>query len=174
MNTIETFETKILGRPSDPNSERQKRIKDLEERRTNGTLKLGRPVNGESKRQKELQERYGFDFKDWSVKRNVDFWLVNKHALGDEVNEMFDAIGGINDGIGSAGWKYWKGKNKETETMKISDLSEGDRLELYYEWIDGLHFYMNFAISMGMTSKDIVNLYMAKNSENHDRQERGY
>ena len=87
---------------------------------------------------------------------------------------MFDAIGGITDGIGSAGWKYWKGKNKETETMKISDLSEGDRLELYYEWIDGLHFYMNFAISMGMTSKDIVNLYMAKQQENHDRQERGY
>jgi dimeric dUTPase (all-alpha-NTP-PPase superfamily) len=47
-------------------------------------------------------------------------------------------------------------------------------LELYYEWIDGLHFYMNFAISIGMTSKDIVNLYMSKNSENHDRQERGY
>lgn len=125
-------------------------------------------------KQKELQERYGFDFKDWSVKRIVDFWMVNKHALGDEVNEMFDAIGGINDGIGSAGWKYWKGKNKETESMKISDLSEADKLELYYEWIDGLHFYMNFAISMGMTSKDIVNLYMAKNSENHDRQERGY
>ena len=61
-------------------------------------------------KQKELQERYGFDFKDWSVKRIVDFWMVNKHALGDEVNEMFDAIGGINDGIGSAGWKYWKGK----------------------------------------------------------------
>ncbi len=58
--------------------------------------------------------------------------------------------------------------------MKISDLSESDRLELYYEWIDGLHFFMNFAISMGMTSEDIVNLYMAKQKENHDRQDRGY
>jgi hypothetical protein len=56
MNTIETFETKILGRPSDPKSERQKRIKDLEERRINGTLKLGRPISGESKRQQRLQE----------------------------------------------------------------------------------------------------------------------
>ena len=57
MNTtIENFETKQLGRPADPNSERQKRIKDLEERRMNGTLKLGRPVNGESKRQQRLQE----------------------------------------------------------------------------------------------------------------------
>jgi len=53
-------------------------------------------------------------------------------------------------------------------------LSEEDKLELFYEWIDGLHFYMNFAISIGMTSKDIVNLYMAKNAENHDRQNRGY
>lgn len=53
MNTIET---KILGRPVNPDSERQKRIKDLEERRTSGTLKLGRPVSGESKRQQRLQE----------------------------------------------------------------------------------------------------------------------
>ena len=57
MNTtIENFETKQLGRPANPNSERQKRIKDLEERRANGTLKLGRPINGESKRQQRLQE----------------------------------------------------------------------------------------------------------------------
>jgi hypothetical protein len=125
-------------------------------------------------KQKELQERYGFNFENWSIKQIVDFWMVNKHALGDELNEMFDAIGGINDGIGSAGWKYWKGKNKETEKMKISDLSESDKLELYYEWIDGLHFYMNFAISIGMTSKDIVNLYMAKQQENHRRQDSGY
>jgi dimeric dUTPase (all-alpha-NTP-PPase superfamily) len=58
--------------------------------------------------------------------------------------------------------------------MTIESLSEEDRLELFYEWIDGLHFYMNFAISIGMTPQDIVNLYMAKNSENHGRQDRGY
>ena len=74
-------------------------------------------------KQKELQERYGFDFKDWSIKQIADFWMVNKHALGDELNEMFDALGGINDGIGSAGWKYWKGDNKKTSDMKISDLN---------------------------------------------------
>jgi hypothetical protein len=33
---------------------------------------------------------------------------------------------------------------------------------------------MNFAISMGMTSKDIINLYMAKHKENHRRQDSGY
>ena len=94
--------------------------------------------------------------------------------MSDELNEMFDALGGINDGIGSSAWKYWKKDNKLAADMKVSDLSESDRLELFYEWIDGLHFYMNFAISIGMTSKDILNLYMAKNSENHNRQNRGY
>ena len=58
--------------------------------------------------------------------------------------------------------------------MTIADLTEEDRLELFYEWIDGLHFYMNFALAIGMTSKDIVNLYMAKNAENHNRQDNGY
>ncbi len=125
-------------------------------------------------KQKELQERYGFDFKDWSIKQIADFWMVNKHALGDELNEMFDALGGVNDGIGSAAWKYWKGDNKKTSDMRITDLTESDKLELFYEWIDGLHFYMNFAISIGMTSKDIVNLYMSKQKENHRRQDSGY
>lgn len=125
-------------------------------------------------KQKELQERLGFDFTGWNLKQIADFWMVNKHAMSDELNEMFDALGGINDGIGSAAWKYWKTNNTKASEMKIEDLTESDRLELFYEWIDGLHFYMNFAISIGMTSKDIVNLYMAKNSENHDRQERGY
>jgi hypothetical protein len=125
-------------------------------------------------KQKELQQRYGFNFNDWTLKQIADFWMVNKHALSDELNEMFDSLGGVNDGIGSAAWKYWKKSNAKASEMRISDLSEADKLELFYEWIDGLHFYMNFAISMGMTSQDIVNLYMAKNSENHNRQERGY
>jgi len=122
----------------------------------------------------ELQKRLGFEFKDWNLKQISDFWLVNKHAMSDELNEMFDALGGIKDGIGSAAWKYWKSDNKKAESLKLSDLSDSDRLELFYEWIDGLHFYMNFAISIGMTSQDIINLYMEKNQENHNRQERGY
>jgi hypothetical protein len=125
-------------------------------------------------KQKELQERLGFNFEGYTIKEIADFWMVNKHALSDELNEMFDALGGINDGIGNAGWKYWKQDNAKAANMKIEDLSEADKLELFYEWIDGLHFYMNFAIAIGMTSKDVVNLYMAKNAENHDRQERGY
>tara|TARA_B100000900_G_scaffold247599_1_gene210648 strand:- start:2482 stop:2946 length:465 start_codon:yes stop_codon:yes gene_type:complete len=125
-------------------------------------------------KQRELQERLGFDFSNYTLKDVADFWFVNKHALDDEMGEMFDALGGVNDGIANAAWKYWKKDNSKASKMSVKDLSEADRLELYYEWIDGLHFYMNFAIALGMTSKDIVNLYMAKNAENFDRQERGY
>ena len=125
-------------------------------------------------KQVELQQRLGFDFRDLTLKQIADFWMVNKHAMSDELNEMFDALGGIDDGIGAAAWKYWKQDNKKAAQMKISDLSENDRLELFYEWIDGLHFYLNFAISMGMTSKDIVNLYAAKQAENINRQQNGY
>lgn len=125
-------------------------------------------------KQKELQGRLGFDFSNWTLDQIAKFWTVNKHAMSDELNEMFDALGGINDGIGSAAWKYWKQDNKKASDMTIKDLSESDRLELFYEWIDGLHFYMNFAISIGMTSEDIVNLYVAKQKENISRQERGY
>lgn len=125
-------------------------------------------------KQIELQSRLGFNFENWTLKEIADFWCVNKHAMSDELNEMFDALGGVNDGIASAAWKYWKKDNVKATDMTVADLSKEDRLELFYEWIDGLHFYMNFAISIGMTAEDIVNLYMAKNAENHDRQNRGY
>jgi hypothetical protein len=125
-------------------------------------------------KQRELQSRLGLNYENLTLKEIAEMWMVNKHAMSDELNEMFDALGGINDGIGSAAWKYWKQDNKKAETMTVADLSEGDKLELFYEWIDGLHFYMNFALAIGMTSEDIVNLYMAKQKENINRQERGY
>ena len=53
MTKVKTIK---LGRPVNKNSERQKRLKDLEERRNDGTLKLGRPVNVDSVRQKRLVE----------------------------------------------------------------------------------------------------------------------
>ena len=94
--------------------------------------------------------------------------------MDDEINEMFDALGGVDDGIGNAGWKYWKKDNVKATQMRIKDLSERDRLELFYEWIDAFHFFINFAISIGMTSKDVVNLYLAKHEENKRRQKNQY
>ena len=44
------------GRPINPNSERQKRLKELEAKRKKGLLKRGRPVDVNSERQKRLKE----------------------------------------------------------------------------------------------------------------------
>ena len=44
------------GRPVNPNSARQLRLKELDEKRKNGELKRGRPVNPTSKRQQRLIE----------------------------------------------------------------------------------------------------------------------
>jgi hypothetical protein len=125
--------------------------------------------------QKEMQEKtYGFNFADMSIRDIMNFWHTNTHALIDEVHEMTDALGGIKDGDGNAVWKYWKSAHKKYENMKISDLSENDRKELYMEWVDILHFFMNYAASIGLDAKTAYNYYFAKAEENKNRQKRGY
>jgi len=47
---------KRTGRKIDPNSARQKRLRELEAKRANGELKRGRPVDKNSDRQQRLQE----------------------------------------------------------------------------------------------------------------------
>ena len=48
-------EVKVLGRPVNPNSVRQKRLAELEAKRQNGEVKLGGPVNVMSERQFRLK-----------------------------------------------------------------------------------------------------------------------
>ena len=125
--------------------------------------------------QKKMQEEtYGIKFEDMSIRDIMNFWHVNTHATIDELHEMTDALGGIKDGSGNAVWKYWKKDHKKYETMKISDLSENDRKELFMEWIDVLHFFMNYAASIGLDAKTVYNYYFAKAEENKQRQKRGY
>jgi hypothetical protein len=125
--------------------------------------------------QKEMQEKtYNIKFEDMTISEIKDFWLVNKHALQDELHEMMDALGGIKDGSGNAVWKYWKKDHTKFEKMKISDLSENDKKELFMEWVDVLHFFINFAASIGLDAKTAYNYYFAKAAENKDRQLRGY
>lgn len=125
--------------------------------------------------QKEMQEKtYGYNFDDLTLHEIAQFWLMNQHAEADETHEMFDALGGIDDGIGNGVWKPWKSSNKKAKTMKISDLSENDRKELYMEFVDKLHFFMNYAASMGLDSQTIYNYYFSKAEENVNRQKNSY
>ncbi len=117
---------------------------------------------------------YGYDFSNMSLREIMFFWHANTHALIDEVHEATDALGGIKDGGGNAIWKYWKQDYSKYGVMKFSDLSENDQLECKFEIIDILHFFLNMAISVGMTPQEMYNMYMSKNKENRDRQKRGY
>ena len=92
----------------------------------------------------------------------------------DEMNEVKDALGGIKDGPSNAIWKRWKKDYNKFNDIKFTDLSESDQIECKFEIIDMLHFFMNYAASIGMTPAEMYNMYMSKNEENRARQRRGY
>lgn len=56
LKELETKKTGKRGRPISEDSVRQKRLKELEEKRINGELRKGRPINEDSVRQKRLAE----------------------------------------------------------------------------------------------------------------------
>jgi hypothetical protein len=58
--------------------------------------------------------------------------------------------------------------------MTIADLSEGDKKELYMEWVDILHFFINYAVSIGLDAKTAYDFYFSKASENQRRQNNNY
>jgi len=125
--------------------------------------------------QKDTQNTvYGWNFDNMTLREIMSFWHANTHAIVDEIHEATDALGGIKDGSGNAIWKYWKKDFSKYSNMKFADLSESDQLECKFEIVDMLHFFMNYAISIGMTPQEMFNMYMSKNKENRDRQVRGY
>jgi len=125
--------------------------------------------------QKRTQENtYGFQFDKLSLKELANFWCVNKHALDDEICEMFDALGGIDEGIGNAAWKYWKADHANAEYLSIDDLTENDLKELKFEIVDAFHFLINFAVSINMSGSEMFNMYISKNLENIARQQNNY
>lgn len=125
--------------------------------------------------QKSIQENvYKCDFTAMqsNLKELKEFWDMNYHAIQDELREAFDALGGIHDGVGSGVWKRWKKSHAQVPNMKLSDLSERDMIELKFELIDIQHFLFNMMLSIGMTPQEVFNMYISKNKENIERQNR--
>lgn len=126
--------------------------------------------------QKNIQEKvYGYDFDELreSLGKVKGFLDWNKHALDDEIHEMYDALGGVNS-HGNSIWKPWKNKFKEAQNKKFSDLTEEELLELRFEVIDAFHFLINMALVLDIDAKTFFNMYHAKNLENKNRQKNGY
>lgn len=129
----------------------------------------------QGKTQKMYAQKQGKKtFEEFNIGDVIDFMMMNNHALVDELHEMADAVGGIDDGVGNAAWKPWKGANAEVRKKKLSDLSESDTKELKMEFIDAMHFMFNNGLALGITPKEIYNYYLAKNEENWNRVRRGY
>jgi hypothetical protein len=126
--------------------------------------------------QKDIQENvYGYNFKqlqEGKLKDLKSFIDWNEEAIRDEQREFANALGGIHT-HGMALWKPWKSKHKEAGEKSLKDLTSEEILELKYEWIDQLHFMFNIALSIGLEEKEVYNLYMAKNKENRNRQNKG-
>jgi hypothetical protein len=128
--------------------------------------------------QKDIQENvYGYNFEELRnqpIEEMRKFFDWNYHAIQDELRETFDALGGVKDGIGNGVWKPWKKSNAQIKTMKFTDLTPSDLLELKYELIDIQHFINNLMLAVGMDAKEVYNLYFAKNAENRNRQNNNY
>jgi hypothetical protein len=132
---------------------------------------LGDILNLQADTQKNV---YGYKFDEMNLREVMGFWHMNTHAMIDEIHEATDALGGIKDGNGNAIWKKWKSAYDTYGSKKFSDLSGDDQLECKFEVIDMLHFFMNYAISIGMTPSEMYNMYMSKNQENRRRQQNNY
>lgn len=127
------------------------------------------------RKQEHMQTKtYGYDYKNMSLADLKDYLMMNNHALVDELHEMLDAVGGINDGIGNAVWKPWKAEHTAAKVMGLNSLSENDQKELLFEVADILCFFMNIPIALGIQPQDLFNVYMAKVKENQNRQDNNY
>ena len=100
---------------------------------------------------------YNLDFSQLSPEERNKYLTINFHSLNDEFNEFIDALGGINDGDGSAVWKYWKSKNVEYKNKYLEDLSEEDLLELKFELIDIFKFMLLIPIILRLNDKPLFN-----------------
>jgi len=144
---------------------------EIEDLYSQSTDTLGDILNLQSETQRTI---YGYNFEEMSLRELMEFWHMNNHALIDEIHEATDALGGIQDGDGNAIWKKWKKAYASFSDKKFSDLSSSDQLECKFEIIDMLHFFMNYAASIGMTPQEMYNMYMSKNQENRKRQQNNY
>ena len=144
---------------------------EIEDLYSQSTDTLGDILNLQSETQRTV---YDYNFEEMSLRELMEFWHLNNHSLIDEIHEATDALGGIQDGDGNAIWKKWKKAYASFSDKKFSDLSSSDQLECKFEIIDMLHFFMNYAASIGMTPQEMYNMYMSKNQENRRRQQNNY
>ena len=111
--------------------------------------------------QQSLQVRVGSDPEKMSFEQRIQFIKDNWTFLTTEYTELIERLP----------FKPWK---KYTAEQKAGFANEEQKLEVWYEWCDMLHFFVNMGLALGITGEDAFKLYYTKNKENFARQDRGY
>lgn len=111
-------------------------------------------------KQEELQKRLGYDFRSMTQEEITAYIKEFSIHLTQELHEMLYEL---------PYFKPWKDYRAMT-TEEYENSMNNARME----FIDMLHFMLNIALALDMSGKDIYNMYMAKNKENHKRQDEGY
>lgn len=148
--------------------------------RSNGEQYLDQMLN----MQRSLQAKLAKDKPEMNRDPNkietagqaVDWMRAQWDSMSDEFRELLTSFGGMSNGDNNANsvWKAWRAKNLDMRNVKLEDLSDADRREIFFEIIDLWHFFLNMNIALGLTSEDIFEGYYIKNAENFARQERSY
>jgi len=111
-------------------------------------------------KQNKLQERLGYDIGSMHDEERSAFIKENSIHLTQELHELLYEI---------PHFKPWK---------DYSGMSLFDSYKSWYkaskELIDMLHFFLNICLALGLDADNLYDMYMAKNKENHKRQDEGY
>ena len=111
-------------------------------------------------KQEALQTRLGYDFSNMTKEEITAYIKEFSIHLNQEVNEMLYEL---------PYFKPWKDYSLLTAEEYDTAMDKARK-----EFIDVVHFVLNIGIALEMSAKDIHDMYMDKNKENHCRQDEGY
>lgn len=111
-------------------------------------------------KQNKLQERLGYDIGSMHDEERSAFIKENSIHLTQELHELLYEIPHFKP------WKDYSG-------MSLFDLYES-WYKASKELIDMLHFFLNICLALGLNADNLYDMYIAKNKENHRRQDEGY
>ncbi len=109
-------------------------------------------------KQVSLLRRLGIDVNRFKIDRKFCEKYTKEFVLAmhSELSELLDWVN----------WKHWKKTKVDYNRERVE--------EIHMEIIDLFHFLLDLCIVWNLDAGKVLELYMKKNKENFDRQERGY